>query len=171
MCMIYRTACGETWYLDDLPLISKWKSLETLRLLDIPNKDGQFLIEVGKQCKNLRTLEFMNVRYNEEELLQMLQHCKNLRYFSIKGHYARFAIPGLFALLGNNPELRKVDLGHDTYDGTSCASLIKHLSLQCPMLTTLLIDKLVVNESISLDVSRYLFRIFSTQSMNFSFWR
>lgn len=137
---------SSAWDLDELHLISKWKFLETLRLLDVPIKDGKFLVEVGKQCENLRTLR-LTMKNDEnwcykEEFLQMLSQCKNLRDFSITGIVAD-TIHDFFRILFNSPQLRRFHTKTFTtnhfgwyYYGREIERLIRW----CPNLTTFLIE-------------------------------
>lgn len=140
----------ENWDLEELHLIQNWKYLQTLRLIDIPIEDGEFMIEIGKQCKNLQNLELTrlgprNKCCYEEELLQMLTNCRNLRAFLIEAVWLNKTVEVL-SLLTNNEHLSRVHLKTTTGARSmsqyqyqlSLTSSIEKLLHQCPKLTTFL---------------------------------
>lgn len=140
----------KNWSLDELRLISRWKYLETLRLLDIPIEDGEFLIDIGKRCENLQNLKLINLgtRFGrpmsnccyEEGLLEMLTNCHNLRNFTIETTILK-VISTMLSLLANNVLLSRLHIksqygSSDVLLHSGLVSSIEELLRQCSKLTT-----------------------------------
>lgn len=97
--------------MDTLHQISGWQKLETLQLTDVPCEDAQFLIEIAKQCKNLKKLVLRSVcskksGCNKVALFDMLQYCKNLRDLTIG--WSGINQAELFDALAKNLEIERV---------------------------------------------------------------
>ncbi|XP_046750702.1 uncharacterized protein LOC124413935 isoform X2 [Diprion similis] len=103
-----------TWDLAALRIIAGWRNLTSLFLVKIPIKDGQFLVEIGSQCKNLEKLRLVSLGPQSnccyaKELMQMLIFCHNLKDFSIEQSNL-CQIPRIFDTLAKNLKLRRVCL-------------------------------------------------------------
>lgn len=120
-----------------------------MRLINIPIDDGEFLVEIGKQCKNLENLHLRRLgSYGrcgyEKELLQMLTSCQNLRTFSIESTYLTKTVEVVESLT-NNKHLTSVRMNvtveiqssieNRSYQ-QSLTSTMKTFLWRCPKLTT-----------------------------------
>lgn len=133
----------EIWDLDALPLIAGWKNLRSLHLKHIPITDGQFLIEIGKQCQYLEKVSLQRLGPGEsccylDELFIMLPNCRNLKDFTIdQGGLGD--VSEMFRSLANNREIESVTVSTKERDNRSrnlkLASPVEQLLHDCPKLT------------------------------------
>ncbi|XP_046750545.1 uncharacterized protein LOC124413810 [Diprion similis] len=131
---------SEYWDLTALYLISGWKYLTTLHLANLPIRSGKFLIEIGKQCKNLEKLKLENLGHRgaccyKNELHQMLPHCLNLKDFSIQQDNLGQAST-IFTMFEKNSKLKRVcikSLGTGNYTTRDLVLPIKNLVQSCEL--------------------------------------
>ncbi|XP_046434194.1 uncharacterized protein LOC124186484 [Neodiprion fabricii] len=131
---------NEYWDLTALYLISGWTSLTTLHLVNLPIRSGKFLIEIGKQCKNLEKLKLENLGHRgaccyKNELYQMLAHCLNLKDFSIQqDNFGQTST--IFTMFGKNRKLRRIyikSLGTGNHTTGDLVLPIKSLVQSCEL--------------------------------------
>lgn len=130
------------WDFEGLRLISGWKNLETLILSSVPLGDGSFLVDIGKQCQNLKHIDLSDRTYPpvsndcEEQFLEMFKHCKNLRNVSIHD-YILSKPTRMFTLLRNNPFIETIELCFIEHEDTpaNLTLSIEQLLDRCSQLT------------------------------------
>lgn len=109
----------------------------------VPPKDGQFLIEIGKRCKNLQELSIENNPSGEADcdefaLFEMLKYCCNLREFTISD--VDIDQTEMFNSLAKNVNLESVEARDSKYEhsATLWISSLEKMIRQCEKLTTII---------------------------------
>lgn len=105
----------ETWDLSALPKIAGWSNLKSLSLSSVPIEDGYFLIEIGKQCRDLEILELFDLGpwascCYIDDLLIMLSELKNLREFQLRQDNIGKVSKIFNSLSNNNSKLKTVSV-------------------------------------------------------------
>lgn len=129
--------------MDALCLISGWQHLETLDIGHVPYEDSQFLIEIGKGCKNLQKVSLTDTSEkggNQVALFEMFKYCRNLRDLTLNWFDVDQA--AMFALLAKNAKLERVEVFQFGFGSEQFAapwiSSLENMIHQCSKLTTII---------------------------------
>ncbi|XP_046435554.1 uncharacterized protein LOC124187215 isoform X1 [Neodiprion fabricii] len=131
----------ETWDLDSLLHIARWRHLTALRLAYVPILDGRFLVEIGKNCENLQILVLIDLAKTGQsisymnDVSDMLTRCRNIREFSFSEEDI-FGVFNLLTSLSCNPKLESVDIlfCEERENLPRLVASMEHLLYNCKML-------------------------------------